>query len=99
MSTLLWTPTAEQIAAARITAFQRFVAENWPADVRDYNRLHRWSIEQPQQFWEAIWRFCGVVASRPWEAAVVDFELLPGARWFPGARLNFAENLLRFRDE
>ena len=99
MTTPLWTPTAEQIAAARMTAFQRFVTENWQADVGHYSQLHRWSIDRPQQFWEAVWRFCGVVASRPWDAAVVDFDLLPGARWFPGARLNFAENLLSHRDD
>ncbi len=99
MSDCLWTPTDEQIAATRLTAFQHFVTQNSQVDVRQYSQLHRWSIDRPQQFWEAVWRFCGVVASRPWDAAVVDFDRMPGARWFPGARLNFAENLLRFRDQ
>ena len=82
-----------------MTAFQHFVTQNWQVDVRQYSQLHRWSIDQPQQFWDAVWRFCGVVASRPGNAAVVDFDHMPGARWFPGARLNFAENLLRYRDQ
>ena len=60
---------------------------------------YRWSIEKPEEFWQSVWDFCGIVASRPAENVVVDFDRFPGARWFPGARLNFAENLLRHRDD
>src|SRR6185437_2517895 len=79
MSDCLWTPTAEQIAAARITAFQKLAADQWRVDLSDYARLHRWSIDAPEQFWDSIWKFCGVVASRPPEKIVVDFDRLPGA--------------------
>ena len=83
-----------------MTAFQHFAgARTGRRTFAEYSQLHRWSIDRPQQFWEAIWRFCGVVASQPWDVAVVDFDRMPGARWFPGARLNFAENLLRYRDQ
>ena len=77
----------------------RFVRGRWQPELEDYSALYRWSVEKSDQFWHALWEFCGVVASQPWDRVVDDFHLLPGARWFPGARLNFAENLLRYRDD
>jgi len=64
----------------------------------DYEALWRWSVDAPEAFWCAIWDFAGVVGERG-EPAVRDRERMPGARWFPQARLNFAENLLRRRDD
>jgi acetoacetyl-CoA synthetase len=61
--------------------------------------LYRWSIDHPEAFWAEVWRFGGVVASREFDTVVQDFDKMPGAKWFPGSRLNFAENLLRYRDE
>ena len=101
MSLPLWQPTAEQVAAANLTAFIRFVLDHdrCPAGVTDYAALYRWSVDQPQAFWPAVWDFCGVIASRSADQVAVDFDRMPDTRWFPGAELNFAENLLRFRDE
>lgn len=99
MSDVLWQPTAEQIETANMTAFLRMIRERCAPHVDDYAALYRWSIDQPALFWQSVWEFCGVVASRPWDEVVVDFDRMPGASWFPGARLNFAENLLRFRDD
>lgn len=99
MSAPLWRPTAEQIAAANVTAFTRFVNDRYAAGIADYASLFRWSIERPESFWQAVWDFCGVRASQKSDRAVVDFDRMPGARWFPDARLNFAENLLRYRDD
>ena len=96
---LLWQPTADEIARANLTSFMRFVADRGEPAASDYASLYRWSIERPQAFWAAAWDFCGVVASRPYDAVVADFDRMPGARWFPGARLNYAENLLRYRDD
>lgn len=95
----MWSPSAERIEKANLTAFLRVVRQRWQPDLEDYAALYRWSIEKPDLFWQAVWEFCGVIASRPWDEVVVDFDLFPGTRWFPGARLNFAENLLRFRDD
>lgn len=95
----IWQPTPEQIERANLTAFLRTVRRRWQLDLPDYSALYRWSIERPDQFWQSVWAFCGVVASRSWDEVVVDFDRMPGAHWFPGARLNFAENLLRFRDD
>ncbi len=64
-----------------------------------FDDLYRWSIEYPDLFWLTVWRFCGIRATRQPERTVEDGDQMPGARWFPGARLNFAENLLRYRDD
>src|SRR5579864_2522270 len=98
MTSLLWQPTADQVAQSNLSAFMRFVAERGHPATSEYAALHRWSIDEPEAFWAAVWDFCGVVASRRYETVVERFDRMPGARWFPGARLNFAQNLLRFRD-
>jgi acetoacetyl-CoA synthetase len=99
MSAPLWQPTAEQVARSNLAAFMRFLAERGRPAMDDYTSLYQWSIAEPAAFWAAAWDFCGVVATRRFDAVVEDFDRMPGARWFPGARLNFAENLLRFRDD
>jgi acetoacetyl-CoA synthetase len=99
MTEPLWTPSLERIAATNMTAFMQAVRAAGHAEVVDYATLYRWSIEHPEQFWPAVWAFGGIVASRPWVTVVSDFDKMPGAKWFPGARLNFAENLLRWRDQ
>ncbi len=74
----------------------RFMAE---VGHSDYAGLHRWSVDRPEEFWSALWDFCGVVARREPDRVVEAFDRMPGAHWFPGAELNFAENLLRFEDD
>ena len=98
MTEPVWSPSPGRIAAANMTAFLAAVREDEPSVV-DYPSLYRWSVDSPAAFWSKVWSFCGIVASRPADAVVEDFERMPGARWFPGARLNFAENLLRYRDD
>lgn len=94
----IWSPSAERIQKANLTSFLRFVRERRDLDFSGYAELHRWSIETPEEFWQSVWDFCGIVASRSAERVVDDFDRFPCARWFPGARLNYAENLLRYRD-
>ncbi|HXF67578.1 MAG TPA: acetoacetate--CoA ligase [Burkholderiales bacterium] len=94
----LWQPSPERAAATNLAAFMRHVRARWDASAGDYGELHRWSIAQPEQFWQSVWSFCGVIAERRGETVLVDGDKMPGARWFPEARLNFAENLLRRRD-
>jgi acetoacetyl-CoA synthetase len=77
----------------------RFVADRGHPQMAGYAELHQWSVDQPRTFWASVWDFCRVVASRPYDRVVDDFDRMPGAHWFPGARLNYAENLLRFRDD
>jgi acetoacetyl-CoA synthetase len=95
----MWQASPERIEQANLTAFLQIVRRRWQPGLEDYSALYRWSIEKPDQFWQAVWEFCGVIASPTWDAVVTDFDRMPGARWFPGSRLNFAENLLRFRDD
>ena len=67
--------------------------------IADYAQLHRWSVDHLEDFWTAVWDFGGVIAETRGERVVADRDRMPGARFFPDARLNFAENLLRFRDD
>jgi acetoacetyl-CoA synthetase len=95
----LWQPSAERIGEANLTAFAAQVRSEWGVEAPDYASLHRWSIEAPEAFWQAVWSFCGVIGDGG-DGRVVDHaDQMPGAVWFPEARLNFAENLLRRRDD
>ena len=95
----LWQPSAARIADANVTRFGAMVAARHGAELADFERLRSWAVEHPAPFWEALWQFAEVRASAPWDEVLVDGERMPGARWFTGARLNFAENLLRYRDD
>ena len=99
MTTLLWEPSAERIAEANMTRFTAFVNERHGMALDSYAALHRWSVDDIPAFWAAAWEFLEIQASVPYEAVVDDLTRFPGASWFPGARLNFAENLLRYRDD
>jgi acetoacetyl-CoA synthetase len=98
MTEPLWKPSAERIAAAEITRFTEFVRRSWNVEAPDYRSLHRWSVEHPEQFWDAMWGFAEVVADTRGDDVLLDADSMPGARWFPEAWLNYAENLLQRRD-
>jgi non-ribosomal peptide synthetase component F len=88
----IFIPSAEQADASNL---RRFIAANRRRlDGDDYASLYRWSIARPEEFWAAVWDFCGIVAQAPYEAVLRDGNKMPGARWFEGARLNYAANLL-----
>ena len=95
----LWQPPPDRIRDSAMTAFQAWVETTTGLQFEDYAALHRWSVDEPAAFWQATWEFCDVRASTPAEATVRDLDQFPGSRWFPGSRLNFAENLLRYRDD
>ncbi len=96
-SHILWAPTAEQVAAAQLTTFTEQARASTGLALSDYNELHRWSIEAPEQFWRCLWDYCSISADIGQEdsAALTNADAMPGAQWFPSAQLNFAENLLR----
>jgi len=94
----IWTPHKDRIQASLLAAFRSAVHARWGVSPGDYAALHRWSIERPEEFWPSVWDFCGVVGE-PGATALLNGDRMPGARWFPDARLNFAENLLRCRDD
>ena len=99
MSEPLWRPSEERIARANITRFAEAMHERHGVPTADYRALHRWSVEDPVAFWSEVWDSSGVVAAQRGDRVLCDGERMPGARWFPEARLNYAENLLRRRDE
>ena len=97
MSAPIWTPSAERIARARITALRRHLERRWDVGLGNYEALHTFSVLCPDAFWLTIWEFCGVIGDMG-DRVVTGLDRMPGARFFPNATLNFTENILRRRD-
>ncbi len=95
----LWEPSSSQIQAAQISTFIERAKRQYDLPMEGYKDLHRWSVDAPADFWSEVWEFTQVISSSRGECALLDEDKFPGARWFPTARLNFAENLLRWRDD
>jgi acetoacetyl-CoA synthetase len=95
----IWTPSPERVRASNLARFMSFAGERAGERFDDYETLQRWSVRQREDFWSALWEFCDIRASRPWDSILTNGDAMPGAKWFEGARLNFAENLLRYRDD
>ncbi|MCA9764751.1 MAG: AMP-binding protein, partial [Gemmatimonadetes bacterium] len=89
----LWTPSPERMAKTNLT---RFLAETGR---EDFAALYRWSVEDRPAFWGAVARFTGVIWDAEADEVLRDGDRMPGAKWFPGSRLNFARNLLRRTDD
>src|SRR5579884_1058600 len=96
MNEKLWEPSAQRVAAARMSAFMRAVESSENVRIADYGALWRWSVDNREAFWRAVWKFCDVIGE-PGASTVADGDRMPGARWFPDGRTNFAENCLRWR--
>ena len=99
MSDLLWQPSAERIGKTRMDAFRRFVNQRHGLNLHDYPALHQWSIDQRESFWQAIVDVFDVSFHQPAECVLREGPQMPSAQWFPGATLNFAEHLLKRRDD
>ncbi|AWY39464.1 acetoacetate--CoA ligase [Pseudomonas putida] len=99
MSEILWQPSPERIAKTRMEAFRRFVIKRHHLHLDDYPALHQWSIDQRPDFWQAIVDFFDIRFHEQPDAVLVEGSQMPDAHWFPGATLNFAEHLLRRRDD
>ena len=97
--TLLWQPSPERLEQANLARFSALINQRWKAGTSDHVNLYDWSIREPVKFWESMWDFAGVVGDKGAQPYLVDPKKMPGAKWFPRARLNFAENLLRRRDD
>ena len=87
------------MAGSNIAAFMRQAEQRWSVSLPDYEALWRWSVDCPEQFWPLVWDFCGIVAETRGERVIADGDTMPGARFFPDARLSFAQNLMRRRDD
>ena len=95
----LWQPSAEQIDNSHMRRFQQQLESNLNLSFGDYEQLHRWSIDSPEQFWEQLWHYTDIRSSQPYTSVLKHGDRFPGAQWFEGAKLNFAENLLRNRSD
>jgi acetoacetyl-CoA synthetase len=93
---ILWTPDEARVARATITRYTRWLAETRGLETESYHDLWRWSVTDLEAFWASIWEFFDVRASAPYER-VLPSRSMPGAEWFPGARLNYAEHVFRSR--
>ncbi len=99
MGKLLWQPSDERIKQSNMYRFMQVVNEKYNQTFTDYPGLYQWSVENIPEFWATLWDFAEVQASQPYTEVIDDVSKMPGAKWFSGARLNFAQNLLRYRDD
>ena len=99
MTEPLWRPSEERKKSANLIRFMEQVAGQWGASFDEFEALYAWSIREPEKFWLSLWDFAGIIAETRGERVLIDGDKMPGAEWFPDARLNYAENLLRRRDD
>lgn len=99
MQTPLWIPSEQRKRDANITRFMNVVNARRKLNLASYSDLYTWSVESIPDFWAEVWDFVEIKASQQYNSVVTDLSVFPGAKWFPGAKLNFAENLLRYRDD
>ncbi len=92
----LWQASSEAVGNSNLSDYQRFIKGEHGVAFDNYQQLHQWSVGHTEDFWESIWQFSGVIANQRYNTVLENKEHFPGARWFPGAELNFAENLLRY---
>ncbi|MHA1318594.1 MAG: acetoacetate--CoA ligase [Promethearchaeota archaeon] len=95
----LWEPSDEWIKNANITRFIEFVNREYGQKIKGGKDLYKFSVDKIEDFWDGMWKFSDIIASKPYDKVVEDLSVFPGTKWFPGARLNFAENLLRYKDD
>ena len=98
MALPLWEPAPEDVRRSNMTRFADYVARKHGRSFETYDELYAWSITNIAQFWEAVWNRSDIIHSQAYSQVLSSLEM-PGAKWFGGARLNFAENLLRHRDQ
>ncbi len=99
MAKLLWKPSEERVRDSNMYRFMQFINRRFDRDFSSYDELYQWSVDNISDFWGAMWEFVDIKASSAYEEVVDDVGKMPGANWFTGARLNFAENLLRYSDD
>jgi acetoacetyl-CoA synthetase len=98
MSKVVWQPSESMRQHSAMRRFMQVVNDEHGLQLGNYADLYRWSVQHTEQFWEAVWRYCDIISSQPWEAVLQAGEHMINSRWFAGSRLNFAENLLRYCD-
>ena len=95
----LWVPSEDRVKNANMTRFIEWVNRKYGKKFKTYDDLYQWSVDSIPDFWATVWDFTEIKASKKYDQVVDDLKKYPGTKWFPGAKLNFAENLLRYRDD
>lgn len=96
MARQLWAPSAHRVAASNMTALMDIVNQRFNLDLTTYSALYQWSVDRMPDFWETFFSLSGIRLNSPYAAVIDDPGKMPGARWFQGATLNYAKNLLAF---
>ena len=99
MSKMLWEPSEGKIRSSNLYRFMQLVNDKYDLDFKEYSQLYQWSVNRIPDFWATMWDFAEIKASQPFDQVIDNVTRMPGATWFSGARLNFTENLLRYRDD
>jgi len=99
MAKLLWKPTEDRIKNSNMYKFFQFINKKYGTDFNEYRPLYKWSIDNIPEFWASFWEYADIIYSKTYDTIIDDVNKMPGTKWFEGARLNFAENLLRIRDD
>ena len=94
----LWIPSEDRIKNSNLKKYEQFLIEEYDLQFSNFTELHNWSTTELESFWESIWKFSEIIHSKPYDQ-ILDKRIMPGAKWFEGSKLNFAENLLRYRDD
>jgi acetoacetyl-CoA synthetase len=94
----LWEPSPDAVETSRLTAYSRWLSQARGLDFNEYDALWQWSVDRPEEFWQSIWDYFEVISSGS-PAQVVDRMEMPGASWFEGAEINYAEHIFRDRDD
>ena len=95
----MWKPSREAITGSQMMQFIAFINSRFNLAIKDYSQLYQWSIDKVEDFWSSFWDFSQVIYHSPFHLVVDDINKMPGANWFQGTTLNFAENLLRYKDD
>lgn len=96
---ILWKPTKKQIQDSQMTEFTNYVNDHYQLSLQNYKELHTWSVQNITDFWQTFWDYSKIIHTGKIVSVVDDDSKMPGAKWFSGIKLNFAENLLRYRDD
>jgi len=95
----IWEPSADRVNNSNIISYMTRVERDNDIKLPDYHALYQWSLDENEAFWQSVWDYCEIISSKKADKVIVSNETMSESQWFPGARLNFAENLLRHRDD
>jgi len=98
MKNPIWTPSEDRIKSSNMFKYLQYAESIAGKKFPNYNKLYNWSVSDVEKFWESIWQVSGIKYSKKYKTVLTN-PVMPGAKWFEGSRLNFAENLLRYRDD